>query len=223
MAGAHVFDGPGTSGCVRLLVVDRHPVVRRGIEACLGRHHRMCVVAEGSDVEEAIERGRSRRPHVALLDAVSIPDATRKLKGALPHTDVVVFTMDDRSSRVRQAVRSGVRGYVLKTASPEELVEAIETIHRGSRYFSPQVSEMLLNGFVSDAGTGRNLTQLTVRENAVLKLIAEGSTSREIGERLRISVRTVDSHRRKIMRKLDVHTVAGLTRLAVAHGITEPE
>jgi two-component system nitrate/nitrite response regulator NarL len=137
----------------------------------------------------------------------------------MPQVKVLILSMHDNSDYIMRILQSGARGYVLKEASPEELVKAIETVNSGEAFFSPEVARLALNQFVQGSGEGPHPSQLTDREREVLIHIAEGLSNKEIACRLNVGVRTVETHRERIMRKLDIHTIAGLTKFAISKGL----
>src|SRR5258706_2703795 len=210
---------------IRLLLVDDHPVVRKGIHSCLDRSDRFEIVGEAVDGAEALRKARDLSPDIVLMD-INMPhmnglEATKLLQRESPQTKVLILSVHNDKKSVLQIIRSGARGYVLKDAAPEELVRAIESINEGEAFFSSDVAKLLLNQYVSDAGSQQqdSTARLTERELEVLTLIAEGHSNKEIGSQLDVSVRTVEAHRERIMRKLNIHSVLGLTKYAIANGI----
>jgi DNA-binding NarL/FixJ family response regulator len=211
---------------IRILLVDDHPVVRRGIASVLSRHPRIEIVGEASDGEEAVRMARALAPDLVLTD-IEMPEmnglaVSEALRKELPATKVLVLSMYSNAEFVLRIIKAGARGYVLKEASPDELVRAIETVERGETFFSADVARVALNQFVHGGGGGnktRHVPELTPREHQVLTEIAKGYTNKEIGMRLGVGVRTVETHRERIMRKLNIHGVASLTRYAIAKGL----
>ena len=207
---------------IRLLLADDHPVVRKGIRSCLSRQNSIDIVDEASDGEEALAKIRQLKPDVVLMD-IDMPrmsglTVTEQLRKELPEVKVLILSMHADSAYVMRILQSGARGYVLKEASPDELAKAIETVYAGQTFFSPEVARIALNRFVEGSGqTPEN--QLTSREEQVLIQIAEGLSNKEIACRLNLGVRTVETHRERIMRKLDIHSVAGLTKYALSKGL----
>ncbi len=209
---------------IKVLVVDDHPVVRRGISACLARHQQMQVIGEASDGREALRLARELHPDIMLMD-IDMPQmnglaATEALRRELPAIKVLILSMHSNTEHVLRIIQSGARGFVLKEAPTAELVRAIETVNAGEAYFSSDVARVALNKYVQGNGAAANTANLTPREREVLILIAEGMSNKEIGGQLSVSVRTVESHRENIMHKLNIHTVAGLTRYAITQGLT---
>ena len=208
---------------IKILLVDDHPVVRKGISSCLARHEHLVVVGEAADGLEALAKAKALLPDIVLMD-IDMPNmsglaVTEVLSRELPQIKVLILSMCRRADYLLRILRSGARGYVLKEASPEEMVKAIETVNAGETFFSPDIARLALNQFVQGNGEGPGLAELTKREREVLSLIAEGLSNKEIANNFGVSVRTVETHRERIMRKLAIHSVAGLTRFAIAKGL----
>jgi two-component system, NarL family, nitrate/nitrite response regulator NarL len=208
---------------IKLLLVDDHPVVRKGISSCLTRHAHLNIVGEAADGQEALRKARELKPDLILMD-IDIPQingltVTEMLKKELPEIKVLILSMHNSTEYVMRIVQSGARGYVLKEASTEELVRAIETVNGGEAFFSPDVARMALNQFMRGGGKDGTDTHLTSREREVLILISEGLSNKEIASKLGVGVRTVETHRERIMRKLNIHSVAGLTKFAISKGL----
>ena len=210
---------------VRILLADDHAVVRRGLRALLEARQGFEVCAEASNGREAVELALHHKPDVAVLD-ISLPimngiEATRQIRKEAPGTEVMIFTLHDRESEIRDVLHAGARGYVLKSEADEQIVRAVESLARHHAYFSDHVSETLLDNFVEQAGAGANIS-LTAREREVVQLIAEGNSNKKIAHLLSISVKTVETHRSASMRKLDIHSTAELVRYAVRHRLILP-
>lgn len=208
---------------IRIMVVDDHPVVRRGIGMCLSRHPRLEIVGEAGDGREAIRRARELQPDLILMD-IDMPQmnglaVAEALQREMPKVKVLILSMHSNTEYVVRIIRSGARGFVLKEAPAEELVRAIELVNAGQAYFSPDVAREALNKFVQGTGPGQGEPALTNREREVLMLIADGLSNKEIACHLNLGVRTVETHRERMMRKLDIHSVAGLTRYAISTGL----
>jgi two-component system, NarL family, nitrate/nitrite response regulator NarL len=213
----------GTKKAVRVLLVDDHPVVRRGLSSCLALHEQVVVVGEAVDGQEGIRKAKELLPDVVLMD-IDMPhlnglSATEILRRENPNIKVLVLSMHRHPEYVMRILQSGARGYVLKEASPEELLGAIQTIQSGETFFSPDIARLALNQFVHGPGEGPHPAQLSNREREVLVAIAEGLSNKEIASRLGVGVRTVETHRERIMRKLNIHSIAGLTKFAIAKGL----
>jgi len=209
-----------------LLLVDDHPIVLEGIKLYLSAQSEFDVVGEATNGHEAIRQARRLQPDIILMD-ISMPQmngihAMTTLRQTVPHAKILVLTMHDNREYITQMVRLGARGYILKDASPAELTRAIKLVHSGEVYFSPSASRVLLDEVASrNAPRGAALGKLSAREREVLVQIAEGQSNKDIASRLGVSVRTVETHRERIMRKLAIRTVAGLTRYAIAQGMVE--
>src|ERR1035441_4624527 len=209
--------------CIRILLADDHPVVRRGISACLNQFEHLAIVGEAADGIEAVTKAKALLPDIVLLD-IDMPNmsgliATEVLRKELEQVKVLILSMHQSSDYMLRTLQSGARGYVLKDASTEELVKAIESVDAGETFFSPGITRLALNHFVQGTGDGTDLAELTNREREGLALVADGFTNKDIATNLGLGVRTLATHREHIMRKLHVHNVAGLTRLAIANGL----
>ena len=216
-------NGTKPKGRVRVLLVDDHPIVRKGIGSCLTRHSNIEVIGEAADGREGLAKARELHPDVILMDidmphmsGLSVAEVLRK---EMPQTRVIILSMHRQAEYVLRILQSGAQGYVLKDAPPEELISAINTVTSGESYFSPDIARVALNQFVQGNGEGPDPTDLTQREREVLVHIAEGCSNKEIATNLGVGVRTVETHRERIMRKLNIHSIAGLTRFAIAKGM----
>src|SRR6266850_2813250 len=187
---------------IRLLVVDDHPVVRKGIAACLAQHHgRLEVVGEAADGQEALLKAKELLPDIILMD-IDMPrmnglTVAETLRKDFPRIKVLILSMHSHTDYILRIIKSGARGYVLKNASAEELVKAIETVHAGEVCFSPEIARLALTQFVRGSGEGPNTTDLSNREREVLTEIAEGLSNKEIACRLGVGVRTIETHRER--------------------------
>jgi two-component system nitrate/nitrite response regulator NarL len=212
------------SHLIKLLLVDDHPIVRKGISSCLARHEHLVIVGEAADGLEAVTKAKALLPDIVLLD-IDLPNMSglavaEVLRKELPQVKVLILSMHQRPEYLLRILQSGARGYILKSASSEELTKAVETVNAGGAFFSPEIARVALNRFVQENGHGPDLAELTNREREVLILVAEGLSNKEIAKNLGVGVRTVETHRERIMRKLAIHSVAGLTRFAIAKGLT---
>ena len=210
----------------RILVADDHAVVRRGVRALLENQPGLEVCCEASTGLEALEYVKKAKPNLVLLD-LTMPEmngleAARAIHDESPETDVLILTMHFSEDVAREVLRSGARGYVLKSEGDEQIVRAVEALARHHAYFSDHVSETLLDNFVEQGGSGNNGVSLTAREREVVQLIAEGNSNKKIAHLLSISVKTVETHRSASMRKLDIHSTAELVRYAVRHKLVMP-
>ena len=207
----------------RLLLADDHVIVRDGLKNLL-LHECFEIAAEVSNGREAVESARKLRPDVAVLD-ISMPllngiDAAREIRAASPRTKSILLTMHNEEQYALEALRAGIKGYVLKTQAGVELVQAIRSILRGGFYLSPGISESVVNAALANNPVA--LDPLTQRERQVLQLIGEGKTNKEIAQQLGMRVKTVESHRANLMKKLAVHETAGLVRHAIKIGLIQP-
>jgi two-component system, NarL family, nitrate/nitrite response regulator NarL len=213
----------GVNKKIKVLLVDDHPVVRKGLHSCLANRENLKIVGEACNGAEALQKVKELDPDVVLMD-INMPgmdglEVTEALRKDSPRTRVLVLSVHDTRDYVMRIIKAGARGYVLKDAPPDELISAIETINAGDAYFSPSVARLALNQYVAESDSNSPLTRLSEREREVLVEIAEGKSNKEIASRLNIGVRTVETHRERIMRKLEIHSVAGLTKFAIANGM----
>jgi len=212
---------------IRILIVDDHPLVREGLRSCLVEDKRLEILGDAGDGQEAIRLAKSLLPDIILLD-INMPgmnglETARILIKTVPKSKILILTMHESKEYVHRMVAIGVQGYVLKDSPPSELIAAIGAVHHGGTFFSPKVSETVMNEYVKTMRTkgGKGSAELSRREAEVLALIAEGMGNKEIAAKLFVSVRTVETHRERIIKKLDIHTVAGLTRYALTQGIVK--
>ena len=207
---------------VTVLVADDHAVVREGIRNVLGADDGFEIVGEAGNAAEALEQVQNLRPDVVLLD-ITMPGESglavaTKIRRRAPDTKILVLSIHDGTQYVREAVRAGVHGYLLKDAAPSELRSAVRIVHRGEALFSPTIASRLSDALDEDRAeneTKQRLDLLTPREKEVLCGVAEGYTNKELAARLEISPRTVETHRESIVRKLEIKSIAGLTRFAL--------
>ncbi|MGB0543011.1 MAG: sigma-70 family RNA polymerase sigma factor [Longimicrobiales bacterium] len=217
-----------SNGSLRVVIADDHSVVRQGIRGVLEQVEDLEVIGEAGDGAEALAMVSELSPDVVVLD-VNMPEksgleVTMELREEAHPARVLILSMHDDPEYVLQAVRSGADGYVLKDVSPAELRDAVAAVHEGRDYFTARVTQQLsvaLRKEIEEEQLRTRLDSLTNREREVLLLVAQGLTNREIGEQLEISPRTVETHRERVMGKLRIRTVAGLTRFVVEHGLDE--
>jgi DNA-binding NarL/FixJ family response regulator len=212
---------------IKVLVVDDHPVVRKGLQTCLARQERLTVVGEAADGDEALLKTRSLSPDIVLMD-IDLPrmnglTVTELLRKEAPDLKILVLSVHSNKDYIFRIIQAGAHGYVSKEASPEELVRAIESVCDGEPFFSPEIARAALNQLINNGGRKDPFAQLTDREREVLALIAEGRSNKEVANQLGIGVRTIETHRERIMRKLGIHTIAGLTRFAIQNGVISLE
>ena len=208
---------------IRVVLADDHELVRQGLKALLEREG-FQVVGEASNGQEAVRLVPTVSPDVVILD-ISMPilngvDAARELQKAAQRTRTILLTQHDEDQYVTEALRAGVRGYVLKNQAATDLVQAIQQVCRGEIYLSPSISRTVVEAFLSK--TSLPTDPLTSRERQVLQLVGEGKSSKEIAALLGISIKTTESHRTRLMRKLDIHELAGLVRYAIRRGLVQP-
>ncbi len=208
-------------------MADDHPVVRKGLQSCLSRVEGLKIVGEAADGEEALQRSLELKPDVVLMD-ISMPHrsglaVTEILRKSAPNIKVLVLSVHNNRDYILRIIQAGAHGYVSKEASPEELLDAIQCVHNGESFFSPEIAQAALNQLVNSGGKKEPFGLLSAREREVLTLIAEGQSNKEIADHLGIGVRTIETHRERIMRRLDIHSVAGLTKFAIANGLVSLE
>lgn len=213
---------------IRVLLADDHTLVRAGIRSLLETIENLEVVAESGDGLEAFELIARHRPDVALLD-IGMPgmngiEVARQSVRASPKTKVVILSMYDDKVHVTQAIRAGVAGYLLKGAAVAELPLAIKAVMAGETYLTPKVSRHLVDGFLHDEGSEADpLEGLPRRQREILQLIAEGRSTKEIAGLFEVSVKTIETHRARLMERLDIHDVPGLVRFAIRVGLVSSE
>ena len=208
---------------IRILLADDHAVVRQGFRMILGSQPDLEIVGEAATGREAVELAETLRPDLVVMD-VAMPElngieATRRLATSSPHTRVLALSMHKDSVYVREILRAGARGYLLKDAFDRDLLTAVRAVARGEGYLSPAVSDAVLSDYRKHVTDPLDL--LTSREREVLQLIAEGKTNKEIASLLGLSVYTVDAHRGRIMEKLNLHSTGELVRFAVRCGLVD--
>ena len=207
----------------RLLLADDHALIRQGLRALLEKQG-FQIVCEASDGQEALRSVQKTQPDVAIID-ISMPilngvDAARELKKSAPKTKIILLTQHDEDQYVTEALRAGVKGYVLKSQAGADLVHAIKEVCRGSVYLSPNISRAVVDAYLSK--TDDPTDPLSGREHQVLQLVGEGNSTKDIALRLGITAKTAESHRARLMKKLDIHETASLVRYAIRHGLIQP-
>ena len=212
---------------LRILVADDHELVRRGVKTLVRAQRGWQLVGEAVNGRDAVEKARELKPDVAILD-ITMPEldgleATRQIREAVPKTEVLILTMHESDQMVRRVLEAGARGYVLKSDLGGCLVQAVKSVSDGKRFLTPKVSEIVLEGFLKAASEpkGSKLAQgrPTPREVEIVRLLGEGRTNKEIAEALGITVRTVETHRAKIMLKLGLHSLTELVHYAIRNKI----
>jgi DNA-binding NarL/FixJ family response regulator len=212
---------------VRILLADDHDVVRCGLKELLEEQVGWHVCAEAASGREAVERAVQTRPQVAVID-FSMPDlngleATRRIREMVPDTEILMFTMHESEELIRAALSAGARGYLLKSEASRQLIPAVESLAKHKPYFSGRVSEVVLDGFLKEGQTAPAMAsdRLSSREREIVQLLAEGRSNKEIARDLALSVKTVETHRGSVMRKLGFSSLAQLVRWAVRNRIVE--
>jgi two-component system response regulator NreC len=208
---------------IRILLADDHAVVRQGFKMILGAQTDMEIVGEAGNGREAVELAERLKPDIIVMD-VAMPElngieATRRLAESVPHARVVALSMHKDSVYVREILRAGARGYLLKDSVADDLVSAVRAVARGEGYLSPVVSNAVLDDYRRHVTNPIDL--LTSREREVLQMLAEGKTNKEIAGILNLSVYTVDAHRGRIMEKLNLHSINELVRFALRNGLID--
>jgi DNA-binding NarL/FixJ family response regulator len=208
---------------LRILIADDHEFVRCGIRGILRLQRGWKVAGEAKNGREAVEKATMLKPDVAIID-FGMPEldglqAARQIRAAAPNTEIVMLTMHESGQMVRRVMGAGALGYVLKSDLAKCLVKAVRDASKGRRFLSPKVSEMVMDGFLTSenqpARTEESQARLTPREFQVIRLLAEGRTNKEISSELEITVRTVETHRAKIMLKLSLHSIGDLIQYAI--------
>jgi DNA-binding NarL/FixJ family response regulator len=211
----------------RVLVADDHTIVRQGLRAVLEREPDIEVVGEAADGREAVRKAVALVPDIVVMD-VSMPalnglEATARIVREVPRVKILALTMHSSEEYVYSFLKAGAKGYLLKESAASDLVEAIRAVRFGGTYLHPTISVKVINEYLKlpdPRSRSGQLALLTEREREVLQLIAEGHTNKGIADLLSLSVKTVEAHRSRVMEKLKIHNVAGLTRYAISRGIT---
>jgi DNA-binding NarL/FixJ family response regulator len=209
---------------IRVLVADDHTIFREGLRSCLSCCESLEIAGEASDGEDAVRKAKELGADVVLMD-LNMPkitglEAADRLHQECPDTKVLILTVHKNPEYVQEMIRCGAKGYVIKDASPQEIVQAIETVNAGRSFFSPAVSGALVDFCMHSRETGASLSP---REREVLQLVAGGRSTKEIATALNITFRTAETHRERIMRKLGIHNIAGLTRYAIRQGLIDAD
>jgi len=215
---------------LRILIADDHDLMRRGVKALLQSHAGWEIIGEAHTGREAVSKAEELKPDVVILD-ISMPDlngvdAAKRIRKASPDTEVLILSVHYSDQLIRDILEAGVRGYIVKSDSDRDLVIAVETLANHKPFFTPRATEVMLTNF-NEGKTKADLPEtmrdrLTSREREIVQLLAEGKSSKEVASSLNISVKTAETHRANIMRKLQLHTVSELVRYAVRNQIIEP-
>jgi DNA-binding NarL/FixJ family response regulator len=211
---------------ITVFVADDHAILRDGLVTLLAAQPDMEVIGTASNGRTAVAEVLRLAPRVAILD-ISMPEldgieAARQILAANPNTHVMILSMHAGAQHVFHALEAGVRGYMLKESASREVIEAVRVVQAGRRYLSPRVAEIVAQG-VSDRSGVSPINSLSQREREILKLVADGHSSAEIGTMLHLSPKTVDTYRSRMMQKLHVTDLAGVIKLAIQHGLTSLE
>ena len=208
---------------LRILLADDHLIVRQGLKSFL-EQEQCTIVAEAADGRDAVQLAQKHHPDIAVLD-LAMPqlnglDAAREIGKVSPETRTILLTMHTEDPYVVDALRAGVKGYLFKTQAATDLMQAVREVSRGAIYLSPGISRAIVEAYL--AKTDFPPDPLTPREREVLQLVAEGKTTKEAAAILGVSVKTAESHRTRIMEKLNIHETAGLVRYAIRRGLIQP-
>jgi len=214
---------------LKLLLADDHEIVRQGLRAMLEAQRDCVVVGEAADGRQAVAMTKELNPDIVILD-IGMPslnglEATRQILKIRPQTKVLILTMHESDSVIREVLDAGARGYILKTDAGRDLVSAVESLRRNKTFFTSRVSQMILDGFLKGDARPRDSEsdgiRLTPRQREIVQLLAEGKSSKEVAVALDLSVKTAETHRANIMRKLDCHSVSEVVRYAIRNKIIE--
>jgi len=212
---------------MRILVADDHEVVRRGLASLLRSQPEWEVCGEAADGREAVEKALQLKPQIVIMD-IGMPnlnglEATRQILKANPDVSVLILTLHDSDQVVRDALNAGARGFLLKSDAARDLIAAVEALRRGKIYFTPKVGVMVLEGYLQrdhkSAPEPQIANRLTAREREIVQLLAEGKTSKEVAVALGMSVKTAETHRSNILRKLELHSISALVLYALQNNI----
>jgi two-component system response regulator NreC len=215
---------------VRVLIADDHKIMLAGLRSLLEKQTDIEVVGEAENGRKAVQMAQEKKPDVVVMD-VSMPDlngieATKQIIESLPETRVIALSMHSDKRFVMGMLRAGASGYLLKDCASQELANAIVQVARGKKYLSPEITGVVINDFLlggSSEEVAIAASQLSPREREVLQLIAEGWSTKQIASHLYVSIKTIETHRRQIMKKLDLHSIADLTKYAIREGLTSIE
>jgi len=212
---------------VRIVIADDHSIVRRGLRTLLESQPNWEVCAEAADGRDALEKVTQLKPDVAIID-IGMPqlnglDATRQIVKACPQTEVLILTMHQSDEVVREVLHAGARGYVLKSDADQSLVAAVETLRQHKPFLTPVVTDLVLFRYRNGRGElDAQTCRLTPRERQIVQLLSEGRSNKEVAATLDISIRTAETHRAAIMRKLNIASLSDLVRYAIRNKLVEP-
>jgi DNA-binding NarL/FixJ family response regulator len=213
---------------VRVLLVEDHTLVRAGFKALLEKIQGIVVAGEASDGLSAVRMSKELNPDVVLMDiamsGMNGLEATRRIGRECPRTRMLMVSMYTNEEYLKEALRAGAAGYLLKDAGRNELEFAIKSVSRGETYLTPVMAKFMVHPYcLQGESPSGPLARLTGRQREVLQLIAEGCSTKQIAQRLNLSVKTIETHRAQLMERLDIHDVAGLVRLAIRTGLVQPD
>jgi len=211
---------------IRILLADDHTVMRRGLRMLLESRPEFGVVAEAADGRQAVEQAEATEPDVAVLD-IAMPnlsgiEAARRINSTLPRIGIVILSMHSDEGYVLRALKAGAKGYLLKDSAEGDLMDAIRSVHEGKTFFSSEITRMMMDDYVREIrsrGADDSYDLLTSREREILQLLAELKSNKEIAQLLNLSLYTVETHRRNLQEKLNLHSVAELILYAVRKGV----
>ncbi len=216
---------------IRVLIADDHKIMLAGLRSLLEKQTDFEVVGEADNGRKAVQMAQEKKPDVVVMD-VSMPDlngieATTQIIESLPETRVIALSMHSDKRFVMGMLRAGASGYLLKDCASQELANAIVQVAGGKKYLSPEITGVVIDDFLLGRGSSEEVataaSQLSPREREVLQLIAEGWSTKQIASHLYVSIKTIETHRRQIMKKLDLHSIADLTKYAIREGLTSIE
>lgn len=211
---------------IRILLADDHTVMRRGLRLLLESRSEFAVVGEASNGRQAVEQAEATKPDIAVLD-IAMPslsgiEAAQRINAALPETAIVMLSMHSDESYVLRALKAGAKGYLLKDSAEADLIDAIKSVHQGKTFFSPEVTRILMEDYVREIrarGAEDSYDLLTPREREILQLLVELKSNKDIAQALNLSLYTVETHRRNLQEKLNLHSFAELILYAVRKGV----
>jgi two-component system, NarL family, response regulator NreC len=211
---------------IRILLADDHTVMRKGLRMLLASQPEFSVVAEASDGRQAVEQAEATGPDVAVVD-IAMPnlsgiEAAQRIHAALPQVAIVILSMHSDEGYVLRALKAGAKGYLLKDSAEGDLIQAIKAVHQGKTFFSPEISQMLVEDYIREIrarGAEDSYDLLTPREREILQLLAEQKSNKEIAQTLHLSTYTVETHRRNLQEKLNLHSLGELILYAVRKGM----
>jgi DNA-binding NarL/FixJ family response regulator len=207
-------------------LADDHELLRRGVRTLIAEHRAWSICGEAANGRHAVKLALATKPDIVVLD-IEMPElngmeAARSIKQALPQTEILIYTLYDSEHIIRRVLQAGVRGYVLKSEEPQKLVDAIEALGKHKPYFGGAVSYALLDDLLKSKGELDEPSLLTARELQIVRLLADGKSNRDIASQFRKSVKTVETHRASIMRKLGVNSITELVRYAIRNKLIQP-